>query len=126
MENGFGDNGLDIFQDKDEEMEPFVSLTPNESLNQMPASQPIELDENMNNVDVEIDQVTVQPESAAPVQEPIVRRNENPLNLLAKVESLQPPAVSALRKRRGKRQNSIFKDIDKMISDEIMKKRTSK
>lgn len=128
MENGFGDNGLGIFEGEDEEMEPFIGLSGNDSLNQVPAFPSADLDENMNNVDIGIDLMSAsgQPEPAAPVQEPIVRRKENPLNLLAKVVPLQPPTVSALRKGKGKRHTSIFKDNDKMISDQIMKKRTSK
>lgn len=135
--SGFGDHGVNVFEDEDEEMESIVDFDQSDSVNTPTFDAPIDLDENMNNVNVpDIDQMSYSSRSelvalvpepiAVPTQKPSVREKENPLSLLAAMMPLKPLAVTTWRKREGKRRSSIFKDDEKIIPVWEMKKRASK
>ncbi|XP_055296186.1 uncharacterized protein LOC129565383 [Sitodiplosis mosellana] len=136
LENGFGDDGFGVFEEEDEEMvamddAELNNTRSNDLVGIVPRHPSIDLDENMNNVDeldIDLESIGNRSEQAAgapPPPEPSVRRKENPLNLLAKVTPLAPLAVTALRIGGGKRKRSIFKDEDKIISNRLMRKRTT-
>lgn len=54
------------------------------------------------------------------------KTTENPLEVLAMLSPLEPLAVTALRKGKGARQASAFKDIEKTIPSDKMQKQIAK
>lgn len=133
-DNGFGDDGFGAFGDDQQEMPSFYDFElnvsrSNESMSIVSRHPSINFDEKMIDiVEAGIDQESnaIEQIPVAPIKEPIVRRKENPLNLLAKVTPLPPPDVDAVRGGHGKRRCSVFKDDDKIISKDMMKKRIDK
>lgn len=134
LQNGFGDEGSTFVFDEDEEMESF-EIEQSQTM-EISYCAALDMDENMNDiVQPEIDD-QMQLETArnssphefggAQAQNEAdqnqSRHTENPLNVIASLSPLKPLAVMALRQSKGKRRASIFKDINKMIALDQMKK----
>lgn len=128
--------------DNEVEMGSFQENAPEaaRSQNSLMTDFHVDTDENMNAImAADIDELSAIadeiPEIIAPENEPNEingirdhsKIREDPLKELASLSPLKPLAVTALKKGKGKRRSSsVFKDVEKVIATEAMKKYVDK
>lgn len=134
LQNGFGDDGKFIFDEEEHEESDEMEEAPeiSSSIKQIenldvPHCASIDIDQQM---DENMNDIVASPGAAQQedneAEKSASKPAEDPLGLMASLSPLKPPAVVALRKSKGNRRQSVFKDENKTISLETMQKHIDK